>query len=112
MCKVCYICGKKIDINAPYYCIGVNTYVCDNNECYNTYWWDKTAAAFVVDNKHQYVVAENGLYSIEDDGVGGDHFIIEFFDGVRRETNSLWFMATIPENKKHIFKENARFVIK
>ena len=113
--KQCYICGKRIEDDEPYYSVGPNSYICANNECYNIHWWDKLSARYVTNVYHEYLVVDNKLYSIgadEDEprGFGGKHWIIEFFDGVRRETNSLWFLADIPEDKKHIFKENARFL--
>lgn len=87
----------------------------ENDNCYNSYWWDRLAAQFVTDALHKYVVINNNLYSIDSNancpkGYAGKHWTIEFFDGIRRETNSLWFITRIPDNKRYIFKENAKFL--
>ena len=115
--KKCYICGKTITEGLPYYCVGPNSYVCMEGHCYTTYWWDALAAHYIADNKHEYFVANNRLYNIGSDkddtlGFSGCEYKIEFFDGTTINTNSLWFIADIPEEKRSIFKENAKLITK
>ena len=42
--KYCYVCGKKIGEKDFHYNIGTNSYVCNNEKCYNFYFWDSFAA--------------------------------------------------------------------
>ena len=113
--KYCYICGNAINDNEQYFVVGPNSYVCSNEKCYYIYYWDSLAAKFVVNPYHEYASIDGRLYQIGDDkdepqGSDGRHYEIEFFDGAKKSTNSLWSIGEIPTDKKHIFKENARFV--
>ena len=113
MSKYCYVCGREIKDNEWFYCVGPNSHVCNDNKCYKTYFWDRLTAKFVVDTQHEYAVIGSKIYSIGSDndeprGMSGRPWTIEFFDGTVRETNSLWYLAEVPEDKKHIFVPNAR----
>ena len=117
MNKICYICGQEIKSHDFYYCVGPHSYVCNDKNCYQTYFWDRLAAKFVTDNKYQYVVINGILYQIDDDkrepkGFSGMHHTIQFENGKVIETNSLWLIGEVPETKRNIFKDNAHFVQK
>lgn len=112
MNKVCYICGRAIEKGKPYYSISEKSYVCSDNNCFSTYWWDKHAAGYTTDKEHRYVVCGNKLYYIGSEydypkGFGGARYFIYFLDGTKVFTTSLWFLGDIPEEKTHIFKQNA-----
>ena len=113
--KVCYVCGKPINEHKLFYCVGPNSYVCGSRGCYDTYFWDRLAAKFVVDNKHEYVIANNNIYGIGQEtdtprGMSGSKHTIQFQDGTRVVTNSLWFISEIPQSKRHIFKTNEKII--
>ena len=113
MSKFCCVCGREILTELPYYCEGYNTFTC-SNECHNTHRWDVLAARFNVEGQHTYFVINNHLYEIDDEpgGMSGRHYVIQFEDGTIRDTYSLWFIADVPKDKRHIFKQNARFIQK
>ena len=111
MNKYCYICGREIKDHTLFYCIGPNSYVCDNKECYNTYFWDRLAAKFVTDRENKYVVIDGFLYQIDKDS-NGRHHTIQFENGNIIDTDALWSIGEIPETKRDIFKDIARFVQK
>ena len=107
MSKFCYICGREIKDHTLFYCIGPNSYVCDSKECYNTYFWDRLAAKFVIDKENKYVVIDGFLYQIDKDS-NGRHHTIQFENG-----NWLGELdPEIPETKRNIFKDNAHFMQK
>ena len=115
MSKFCCVCGREIKDSEPYYCVGPNTYTCYEGDCWSIHRWDVLATRFVVERQHEYFVVNNQLYQIGSEkdipcGFGGKYWSIEFFDGTYCNTNSLWFIGTIPSNKKYIFKENAKFL--
>ena len=62
------------------------------------------------------VVSDGEFYAIADDdepgfhGYGGRRWEIQFFDGRRVVTHNLWHLGHIPEECKHLYSENARFV--
>lgn len=109
MNKYCYICGREIKNHTLFYCIGPNSYICDNKECYNTYFWDRLAAKFVTDRTNKYVVIDGFLYQIDKDS-NGHHYTIQFENGNVINTDALWSIGEIPETKRDIFKDNAHFV--
>ena len=113
MDKYCYVCGKKL--NKEYYVIGANSYICDNADCYNFYFWDNFATRAVHDRNHEYVIVDHKVYQIgslqdEPRGFSGKHWAIQFNDGYYKETNSLWFLGDLPERLLHDFPDNAEFV--
>lgn len=113
MDKICYICGRPITSKA--YCIGPNSYICYNKECYNAYYWDKLAALCAVDSHHEYVVCNNKVYKIGSPfdellGSNGKEYTIQFKDGKVVKTNSLWPQGIIPEQYRKNFTSNARFI--
>lgn len=110
MDKVCYICGCPITSKA-YYCIGPNSYVCNNKECYNAYYWDRLAAFCAVDSRHEYVVHDNVVYRIGSPlDSDGKEYTIQFEDGKVIKTNSLCLQGTIPEQYRKNFSSNAQFI--
>lgn len=115
MDKKCYVCGKIIQDKDFHYNVGPNSYVCDNNNCFNFYFWDNLATKMIYNKDYEYVIVDKKVYQIgsendEPRGFGGKHWIIQFNDGVRKETNSLWFMGELPLRLQHDFKDNAKFI--
>jgi len=115
MSKLCCVCGREIKEHEPYYCVAPNTFTCFNDECYIKYRWDLLAARYIAPGQHEYFVTNNKLYQIGSDkdelrGFSGNYYVIQFEDETIRDTHSLWFIAEIPEDKRHIFKQNARFI--
>ena len=115
MNKYCYICGKPILKGDYYYNIGGNSFVCENKECYNKYYWDNLAARMATDLYHEYVIVDKNVYEIGSDddqprGFSGRHWIIQFNDGFRAETNSLWHRGELPLRLQHDFPDNAKFI--
>lgn len=115
--KRCYVCGKVIPENKPYYKIGTNSYTCLNDDCFNFYFWDNLATRMVCNKWHEYVIIDRKVYQIGDDrdeprGFGGKHWIIQFNDGVKKETNSLWYKGELPLRLQHDFPDNAVFLEK
>ena len=114
--KRCYVCGKIIKSNDFYYSIGQNSFVCDNSKCYNFYYWDSLATKLCYDNNHKYVIVNKKVYEIgnkcdNQKGFGGRHWRINFLDGIKIETNSLWFRGVLPQRLQTDFKDNAEFEI-
>lgn len=116
MNKVCYICGRVLEKGAIYYSMGDNTYVCHNESCLRTSFWDRIKARVKGDTHHEYVVADNKVYQIGSDndsprGSGGRHYIVRFHDGQIKETNSLWCIGEcIPWNERKYLPDNAVFI--
>lgn len=115
MDKKCYVCGKTIHGGKLYYSVGPNSYVCDNEDCYNFYFWDSLAARMVHNRFHEYVIVDGEVYQIGSDddsprGFGGRHWAIRFNDGYYVETNSLWHRGKLPERLIPDFPDNAIFV--
>ena len=113
--KKCYICGRTINPHELYYTAGPNSYVCNQNDCYEKHFWDMLAARMAVDNEHQYVIIDNKVYEIGSEydeplGFGGKHWNIQFDDGILKETNSLWFRGDLPERLQRDFPDNAKFI--
>jgi len=116
MFKYCYVCGKIIPNNAPYYKIGENSYTCLNNECFNFYYWDNLATKMVDNKNHEYAIINQKVYQIgsendEPRGFGGQSWTIQFNDGVIINTNSLWYRGELPGRLRHDFKDNAKFIM-
>jgi signal peptidase I len=70
-----------------------------------------------VPGQHEYFVVNSKLYQIgsNDDmprGMGGRYYVIQFEDGTVQNTRSLWVIGDVPESKRKIFKQNARFIQK
>ena len=115
MNRTCCICGREIKEGDFYYKVDSNSYTCGDQECYNTYQWNKWAERFQTPNQHEYLVINNKLYQIgsnEDQprGSGGRYYVIQFEDGIIRDTRSLWFIIEIPKSKRKIFKQNAHIL--
>ena len=115
--KYCYVCGKKINDNELYYTIGINSYTCGNDKCFNFAFWDRLAARMAVDRYHQYVIVDKNIYEIGSDedeprGFSGRHWTIRFNDGTQVETNSLWHRGELPERLQYDFPDNAIFIDK
>lgn len=110
--KVCYVCGHPIQDKEMYYRIGPNSYVCSNPQCYDFYFWDNLMAKFVADKNHQYCVIGDNLYYIDNEKERGNNlfYTIQFEDGVVKKAWKLWFITTIPEARRHVFKTNAHFI--
>lgn len=117
MSKFCCVCGREIKEHEPYYCVALNTFTCLTDECRDKYHWDLLAARYVVPGQHEYFVVNSKLYQIgsNDDmprGMGGRYYVIQFEDGTVQNTRSLWVIGDVPESKRKIFKQNARFIQK
>lgn len=115
MDKKCYVCGKTINTNKLYYSVGPNSYICDNEECYNFYFWDSLATRMAHNLFHEYVIVNKEVYQIGSDddsprGFGGRHWAIRFNDGHYVETNSLWHRGKLPKRLESGFPDNAVFV--
>ena len=113
--KFCYVCGREIEDGKLYYNVGPNSYVCNNDECFNFYFWDNLATRIIADRYHEYVIVDKNVYEIgsnddEPRGFSGRHWIIQFNDGFRTETNSLWHRGELPLRLQHDFPDNAKFV--
>ena len=113
--KRCYVCGKKIEDNDFHYNVGVNSYVCSNNKCYDFYYWDNLATQMIHDPYHEYVIVDRKVYQIGSDkdeprGFGGRIWHIHFLDGTNITTNSLWLRGDLPQRLLHDFNDNAIFV--
>ena len=113
MNKYCYICGKPILKGNYYYNIGGNSFVCENEECYKKYYWDKLAAQIVVDNFHEYAIVNQIVYQIGSElddpkGLGGKYWKIKFNDDKIVETTSLWICGKLPNEIK--LSDNAIFL--
>ena len=115
MDKYCYVCGKKIQKFDFYYNIGPNSYICNKNNCYEFYYWDRFAARTINDRHHEYAIIDKKAYQIgskqdEPCGMGGKYWEIQFNDGVIVKTNSLWFLGKIPKWLLSDFPDNAKFI--
>lgn len=115
--KRCYVCGKILPENKPYYKVGINSYTCLNNDCFDFYFWDDLATRMVHNRWHEYVIVDKKVYQIGNDndeprGFGGKHWTIQFNDGVKKETNSLWYRGELPLRLQHDFPDNAVFLEK
>ena len=115
MKKYCYVCGNKIKEGSFYYSIGENSYICDNEKCYNFYFWDSFAARAIHDHKHEYIIVDRKVYQIgnpqdEVKGMSGKHWTIKFNDGYYIETDSLWFLGDLPQRLLRDCPDNAKFV--
>lgn len=115
MNKFCCVCGHEIKEHEPYYCVAPNTFTCFSDECHTKYRWDLLAARYVAPGQHEYFVADNKLYQIGSNndvprGMGGRYYVIQFEDGTVRDTRSLWSIGDVPESKRKVFKQNARFI--
>ena len=115
MDKKCYVCGKTIRDGELYYSVGPNSYVCDNEDCYNFYFWDILAARMANNRYHEYVIVDGEVYGIGSDddsprGFGGRHWAIRFNDGYYIETNSLWYKGKLPDRLVPDFPDNAIFI--
>ena len=113
--KYCYVCGKKIGEKDFYYNIGTNSYICDNEKCYNFYFWDSFAAKAIHNRKHEYVIVDRKVYQIGNPqdkvkGMGGKHWSIQFNDEHYIETDSLWLLGDLPQRLLHDFPDNAKFI--
>jgi len=115
MNKKCYVCGKEILDGEFHYNVGTNSYVCDNNECFNFYFWDALATRMIHNRWHEYAIIDRKVYQIGSDedeprGFDGKFWAIQFNDGTYVETNSLWFKGDLPLRLQHDFPDNAKFM--
>lgn len=113
--KFCYVCGREIKDGDFYYNAGPNHYVCGNDECFDFYFWEKLTARIAINPYHEYVIVDKNVYEIGSDddqprGFSGRHWIIQFNDGFRAETNSLWHRGELPLRLQHDFPDNAKFI--
>lgn len=116
MNKKCYICGKIINNEEMYYSIGFNNFVCNNNKCFETYFWNNLATRMIHNKWHKYAIINKKVYQIDNEnsnsrGFSGKHWVIQFNDGIYVETNSLWFRGDLPERLQSDFSDNAKFVV-
>lgn len=113
--KYCYICGRPI--SGLYYKDFNNLYICNNEDCFNTYFWDDLTNRLSTDKFHEYAIINHKVYLIgseSDDpkGFGGKYYSIQFNDGTIRNTTSLWFKGNLPSNLEKDFQDNAIFLKK
>lgn len=112
--KKCYVCGKPI--GKFYYLVGKNSYVCDNKECYDFYFWDNLATRMIHNKWHEYAIIDRKVYQIgsekdEPQGFGGKYWAIKFNDNTYIETHSLWYCGELPMRLQHDFPDNAVFIV-
>lgn len=113
--KKCYVCGKIIYDDGLYYSVGPNSYVCDNIDCYNFYFWGSLAARMTHNMWHEYAIIDKKVYQIGSDddeprGFSGKYWAIQFNDGTYVETHSLWYKGELPDWLQNNFKDNAKFI--
>ena len=113
--KKCYVCGREIKDKELYYHTFVDSYVCANSKCFDTYFWDNLTNCIAHDQWHEYVIVDKKVYQIGSEydeplGFGGKHWNIQFNDGVLVETHSLWYRGELPLKLQQDFKDNAKFI--
>ena len=113
--KQCYVCGRKIKDNEFHYNVGPDRFVCDNDNCFNIYFWDDLAARMTHNIWHEYAIIDKKVYQIGSDddeprGFDGKYWAIQFNDGTYVETHSLWYKGELPDWLQDNFKDNAKFI--
>ena len=112
--KKCYVCGREIKNEELYYNIFPDNYVCANDECFQTYFWDDLANRIKHDKWHEYVIIDKKVYQIgsqydEPRGFNGKYWAIQFNDGILIETCSLWYKGELPLRLQNDLLDNAKF---
>jgi len=111
MTNICEFCGKSYRKR-----LLPKAYLGDN--CFDCSFWLKKQYLAEEDKKRQTIVDGSHymfMISSEDEhlifrGFGGREFNILFHDGREVRTSNLWSQGKIPEEFRHLFPDNARFI--
>ena len=103
--KICYICGRTIGEDEPYFALGYNSYVCSNDKCFEESKWDYFAAKGVT---HQYAIVDGNIYlfSIVSFHGQGKKVSIKFADGYSHD-GFLLYICAVPSERREQVPDNA-----
>ena len=106
--KKCYVCGRPIEKDEPYFSLGYNTYVCSNDNCFEEYRWDYLAAKVAANDNHRYAVINHRLYLFELEPFYKKNEQVKVIFNDKYEQNGfLLYVCDIPDNQIKNIADNA-----